>query len=95
MTDHASMTKDMMMAGAGYVAGRGGVSRLFSHPLLMLAAGAAIGYYGYKYRKEIVAAVSKATDMGKDFVLEQKESLSDVVEEAREAEEEAPVKAKK
>jgi hypothetical protein len=34
-----------------------------------------------------VAAVSKAGDAGKDFILTQKEKLSDLVEEAKEKEE--------
>lgn len=86
MADH---TKEMMMAGAGYAVAKTGLSRLLSNPIVLLAAGAAVGYYGYKYRKEIAATVTKATDMGKDFVLEQKEKLSDMAEEAREGDEEA------
>ena len=88
MADHNQLGKDMMVAGAGYMVARSGFSRLLTHPLVLLAAGAAAGYYGYKYRKEIAAAVGKASDMGKDFVLEQKEKLSDMAEEAKEAEEE-------
>lgn len=80
------MGKGAAMA-VGYVAGRGLFGRLFGHPLVLLAAGAAIGYYGYKYRKEIAAAVAKGTDMGKDMVLNARENLADLVEEAREAEE--------
>jgi hypothetical protein len=88
--------KTMMAAGtAGYMMGHSMLKRFFTNPLVMFAAGAAVGYYGFKYRKEIAAAVAKASDMGRDFVLEQKEKLSDIVEEAREAEEEAPAKAKK
>jgi hypothetical protein len=71
----------------GYVAGRSLFGRLLFNPVVMLGAGIAIGYYGYKYRKEIVAAVAKASDMGKDVVLNAKENLADLVEESREAEE--------
>ena len=84
MADH---TKDAVMVGAGYMVAKSGLSRFLTNPLVLLAAGAAVGYYGYKYRKEIASAVTKASDMGKDFVLEQKEKLSDMAEEAREAEE--------
>ena len=77
---------------AGIVAGRSVLGRLLTNPLVLLAAGAAAGYYGYKYRKEIAAAVAKGTDMGKDLVLNARESLADLVEEAREAEE-SPAKA--
>lgn len=77
---------------AGMVAGRSVLGRLLTNPLVLLAAGAAAGYYGYKYRKEIAAALAKGTDMGKDLVLNARESLADLVEEAREAEE-TPAKA--
>lgn len=76
----------------GMVAGRSVLGRLLTNPLVLLAAGAAAGYYGYKYRKEIAAALAKGTDMGKDLVLNARESLADLVEEAREAEE-TPAKA--
>lgn len=78
--------KGAVMA-VGYVAGRSLFGRLLTSPLVMLGAGIAIGYYGYKYRKEITAAVAKASDMGKDMVLNAKENLADLVEETREAEE--------
>lgn len=71
----------------GYVAGRSLFGRLLGHPLVLLGAGVAVGYLGFKYRKEIAAAVAKASDMGKDMVLNAKENLADLVEETREAEE--------
>ncbi|WP_459869323.1 hypothetical protein [Endothiovibrio diazotrophicus] len=69
-----------------------GSNSVIRHPLLWFVVGAAAGYYGYKYRKEIAAAVSKGSDLGRDFMLQQRESLADLLEEAREAEEggEAP-----
>lgn len=69
------------------VAGKGLFRTLLGNPWVTLAIGAAAGYYGYKYRKEIVAAAMKASEMGTDFVLQQKEALSDLVAEAKEAEE--------
>jgi chloramphenicol 3-O-phosphotransferase len=68
-------------------ASKGLLRTVFGNPWVALTLGAVAGYYGYKYRKEIAAAAMKATDMGKDYVLQQKESLSDLVEEAKEAEE--------
>jgi len=41
----------------------------------------------HKYRREIIQAVTKAADMGRDFVLQQKESLDDLVAEAQEGNE--------
>ncbi len=83
-----SMGQGAVMAavGVGAVAGRGVLGRLFANPLVMFAAGVAVGYYGFKYRKEIAQAVTKGTDMGRDMVLNAKESLADLVEESREAE---------
>jgi hypothetical protein len=37
----------------------------------------------HKYEKEIVLAVSKATGMGRDFVLHQQENLDDLIAEAQ------------
>ena len=83
------LAKGAMAMSVGYVAGRSILGRLFGNPLVIFAAGAAVGYYGYKYRKEIAAAVSKGTDLGKDLVLNARENLADLVEETREAEEAA------
>ncbi len=76
-----------MLATTGYLAGRGLLRGLFTNPLVLLAAGAAAGYFLHKYEKEIVLALSKASGMGKDFILQQKENLEDIIEEAKEAEE--------
>ena len=38
----------------------------------------------YKYRKEIVSSTTKVVDAGKDFVLQQKENLEDLVAETKE-----------
>ena len=84
------LTQGAMMAATGFAAGRG----LFAfnplrNPLLLLAGGLAAGYLLHKYEKEIVAAVSKATGMGKDFALNQKENLEDMIAEAQEKEAQA------
>lgn len=80
------------VATSGGAAVAGGVlSRpLLLNPLTVLvvgvAGGVAAGYLLHRYRKEIVLAVSKACSIGKDFALQQKESLADLMEEARERE---------
>lgn len=76
----------------GYMAGRSLFGRLFLNPVVMLGAGIAIGYYGYKYRKEIAAAVAKASDYSKDAYLNAKENLADMMEEAKAGEEAAAKK---
>lgn len=70
-----------------------GTTSFIRHPLVLFALGAAAGILAYKYRKEIMGAVSKAGDVGRDFVLQQKESLNDLLEEAREEEAEGSTHA--
>ena len=74
--------------------GRGIMSNFLRRPLVLLGIGVVAGYYAYKYRKEIVATATKYTEMGKDFALQQKENLEDMVAEAQEAGEEETPKEK-
>jgi hypothetical protein len=82
------MAQGAMMAATGFAAGKGllGGASLLRNPLVLLAAGAAAGYLLFKYEKEIILALSKATGMGKDFALQQKENLDDLMAEAQEKE---------
>jgi len=89
----SDMMKPMMMGASGFVAARALTGNpalvVLRSPLLLLAAGFTAGYLAHKYRKEIIQAVTKVTDLGKDFVLQQKESLGDLVAEAQESNEAA------
>ncbi|UCV10406.1 hypothetical protein KI614_09310 [Dechloromonas denitrificans] len=83
------MATGAMMAGAGFAAGKGLLSRAVLHnPLALLAVGAAggiaAGFLLFKYQKEIVDGLSKATGMGKEFALHQKENLNDLMAETQE-----------
>lgn len=77
--------KGSLLATTGLAAGRG---LLLRNPLLLLAAGAAAGiaagYLLHKYQKEVVGSLGKASGMGRDFVLHQKENLADLMAEAEE-----------
>lgn len=84
---HPSATGAAVAAAAGLLAGRGLLRTIVGHPLVMLTTGIAAGYLVHKYQREIVATAIKATDMAKDFALEQREKLSDLIEEAKETEE--------
>ena len=82
------LTTGAMMAGAGFAAGKGLLGgALLRNPLTLLAVGAAggiaAGFLLFKYQKEIVDGLSKATGMGKDFALHQKENLNDLMAEAQ------------
>ncbi len=87
MSSANPVAKGAVMAATGYAAGRtllGGA--LLRNPLVLLAAGVVAGYYLHKHRVQIILTLSKASGMGKDFLLQQKESLADLVEETKEKE---------
>jgi hypothetical protein len=85
------MVKPMVMGAGGYAAARvlttNPALAFLRTPLVVFAAGVTTGYLLHKYRREIIQAVTKAADMGRDFVLQQKESLDDLVAEAQEGNE--------
>ncbi len=60
------------------------MSKITKHPVLVFGLGVVAGYMVYKYRKEIISSTNKAVDAGKDFVLNQKENLEDIVAESNE-----------
>jgi hypothetical protein len=60
------------------------MSNVAKHPVLVFGLGLLAGYVVYKYRKEIVSSTTKVVDAGKDFVLQQKENLEDLVAETKE-----------
>jgi len=83
------LTSGAMMAGAGFAAGKGLLGgALLRNPLTLLAVGAAggvvAGFLLFKYQKEIIDGLSKASGMGRDFALHQKENLADLMAEAEE-----------
>jgi hypothetical protein len=87
-----------MMAASGFAAGRGLLgATLFRNPLLLIAGGIAggiaAGYLLHKHEKEVILALSKLTGMGKDFALQQRENLDDLMAEAKEGEASAAVPA--
>ena len=84
----ATLATGAAAAGAAVAAttntGRSFMSLLFRHPLLVFSAGVATGYLIHKYRREIIATATLATERSKDFVLHQKENLEDLVAECKE-----------
>jgi len=62
------------------------MSNIAKHPVLVFGLGIAAGYLIYKYRKEIISSTTKVVDASKDFVLQQKENLEDIIAETKEQE---------
>ncbi|MEY3787600.1 MAG: hypothetical protein RI893_692 [Pseudomonadota bacterium] len=60
------------------------MSNVAKHPILVFGLGLVGGYLIYKYRKEIISSTTSMVDAGKDFVLQQKENLEDIVAENKE-----------
>lgn len=60
------------------------MSKAVNHPIVVFGLGIVTGVLIYKYRKEIISSATKAVDAGKDFVLQQKENLEDIVAETKE-----------
>jgi hypothetical protein len=87
----ALLTKGAIATGAVATAAvhtRGSfMSLLAKHPLIVFSLGVTAGYFVHKYRKEIIATASRVTEQGKDFVLQQKENLEDLVSECKECQE--------
>lgn len=86
---HASheMGKQIMKGSMASVTIKSGgklMSNVVKHPVVVFGLGIAAGYVVYKYRKEIVSNAGKMTDAGKDFVLQQKENLEDIIAETKE-----------
>ena len=65
------------------------MSILAKHPFVVFSLGIATGYLVHKYRKEIIDSAVRVTEQGKDFVLQQKENLEDIVAEYKEGADEA------
>jgi hypothetical protein len=83
----AEVAKGAAVTGAAVAATRtsgGFMSTLSKHPILVFGLGLAAGYLIHKYRKEIIATATNVTEQGKDFVLQQRENLEDLVAECHE-----------
>lgn len=82
-----SMSKEIVkgsVATATVSVGGKLMGKAAKHPVLVFGLGVVAGFLVYKYRKEIISSTTKAVDAGKDFVLQQKENLEDIVAETKE-----------
>ncbi len=80
---HNAMAKEILVSSTVHT-GSKLMRNIAKHPVLVFGLGAVAGYLVYKYRKEIISNTTKAVDAGKDFVLQQKENLEDIVAESKE-----------
>ncbi|MDO9161926.1 MAG: hypothetical protein Q8N35_09445 [Methylococcaceae bacterium] len=85
--ENGSMSKEIFkgsIASAVVYSGSKIMSNVIKHPVLVFGLGVVAGFFVHKYRKEIIANTTKAVDAGRDFVLQQKENLEDIVAETKE-----------
>ncbi|MDO9215145.1 MAG: hypothetical protein Q8Q54_07520 [Methylococcales bacterium] len=54
---------------------------LAKQPVILFGLGILTGYFTYKYRKEIIAITSHTAEQSKDFIVQQKNHLSDMLAE--------------
>ena len=80
---HAGVATGIVAATQTHT-GKGFMSVLSKHPVLVFSLGVVTGFFAYKYRKEIIATATRAGELGKDFVMHQKENLEDLVAECQE-----------
>lgn len=64
--------------------GKGVLTTLSKHPLVMFGTGIAAGIFVHKYRKEIISITNKTAEQSKNFVLRQKENIKDLIAESSE-----------
>lgn len=50
-------------------------------PVVLFGLGVMLGYFTHKYRKEIIAISTHTAEQGKDFIVQQKNHLSDMLAE--------------
>ena len=66
---------------------QGVVKTLLRNPLVMFGLGLAAGFLIHKYRREIIDTATRVGEQGRDFVLQQRENLEDLVAECKSCEE--------
>lgn len=63
--------------------GKGVMVTFAKRPIIMFGMGLLSGYLVHKYRKEILLLTGKTAEQSKDFLIQQKEQLKELLEEAQ------------
>ncbi len=74
-------------ASAIIESGRGVIITISRHPIVVLGLGIVAGYLTHKYRKELLTITSKTAEQSKDFILQQKQNIKDLIVDVKESEE--------
>lgn len=61
--------------------GMGLSKTLAKQPVILFGLGILAGYFTHKYRKEIIAITSHTAEQSKNFIVQQKNHLSDMLAE--------------
>ena len=83
-----SLSKEVFkgsIASAIVYSGSKVMSIAVKNPVVVFGLGVVSGSLIHKYRKDIIASTTKVVDAGKDFILQQKENLEDLVAETKES----------
>jgi hypothetical protein len=56
---------------------------LTRQPIILFGLGIMLGYFTHKHRKEIIAMTTHTAEQGKDFILQQKKYISDMLAEVQ------------
>lgn len=60
---------------------------LARQPVVLFGLGILAGYFTHKYRKEIIAITSHTAEQSKDFIVQQKNHLSELLTEIQSSDE--------
>ena len=74
-------------ASAIIESGRGVIITISRHPIVVVGLGIVAGYLTHKYRKELLTITSKTAEQSKDFILQQKQNIKDLIVDVKESEE--------
>jgi len=68
-----------VVATAIVESGQSIVKTLAKQPVLLFSLGIVLGYFTHKHRKEIISITTHTAEQGKDFIVQQKNHLSEML----------------